>query len=852
MALNAWLSAILYGLLTLVVLTGGVHYGTALIICGLGIGVGVVAASFKRFGQAKPNDEQVYGALVAKQERQLFWGFGPIGWMILAMCLATALTLIPMPVGLLQLLSPASADVYREAANLMDAPQGWAYLTVSSSKTAFALWHLLGFFAVYFTASQVYWHRRAIRKAYRFFWIPAGILAMLIVIRFAFNYDVNLGHGGQAAFGTLGLAANHNHVSALLIIFSLTALGSFSGQRRDTSGSFGKRAVWLLIYVFFSILLVMLQSRAAIFAWALGHLFMLMTYLIRRERQKRLRLVAIVSAFGIFLVAAFYFSADKINEIKTELSVEQSFFSENMTQDDNSVLATSFEKTQIWPDIWTMSKDWQGFGYGRSAFSEIYPAYQGFAFEKRFRHAENEYLEILVEYGFIWGSVCLLLGFWGIVRLTRMRSDYYEDRCVGLGMLSGVVAVLFQNVFDFNLRYWTAGFLVLLVLGLLHGRSAYLIWLTEKETPKFISKEKLRKFEFYLGAGLFLFALVVALVSLPKAVEGIKESTLTDLRYAAMEGVPNLGNSELVSEALALHPASADLRRYVGMAYINVAQGKIDPEFRQKQIALALPWLESAHRRAPRDADIALTLGKTLEALGDAKGAAKHYIASAKNDRYNRSLAMREAARLSLENFSDIEQEPKYIALALVREFIARKRYPEAFELLDRLAVAGYKQSVLDLLRCKIYRQIDFVEACETLVDALPTEIDDMAQFELKLSWWIEQKDYKKAFAAIELAEVSLANEPEYWRLRLIYSCFYGAQMGQEWYQTKLPLLFVRFKRVVAAHPRLSFDEALCEAEYARQNGHTKRAYHAAQRALKFRPKDKRALAILEVVKPKS
>jgi O-antigen ligase len=114
-------------------------------------------------------------------------------------------------------------------------------------------------------------------------------------------------------------------------------------------------------------------------------------------------------------------------------------------------------RLDIWRDSLVMIKD-HPLGIGLAAFKQVFPIYNASNFsDVRFTYLHNDYLQLLVEAGWI-GFLALVGGFYIFLVKTvfkiqqmRLRSDPLRF-FLSVGALSGLVSIAFHSFFDFNLH----------------------------------------------------------------------------------------------------------------------------------------------------------------------------------------------------------------------------------------------------------------------------------------------------------------------------------------------------------------------------------------------------------------
>jgi O-antigen ligase len=114
-------------------------------------------------------------------------------------------------------------------------------------------------------------------------------------------------------------------------------------------------------------------------------------------------------------------------------------------------------RLDIWRDSVSIIKD-HPFGTGLGSFKQVYPVYNVSTIsEKTAYYAHNDYLQLLVEAGWI-GFVALVSGFFIFLVRSFHRIKNVSPQTeplrffLGIGALSGLVSIAFHSFFDFNLQ----------------------------------------------------------------------------------------------------------------------------------------------------------------------------------------------------------------------------------------------------------------------------------------------------------------------------------------------------------------------------------------------------------------
>jgi len=127
----------------------------------------------------------------------------------------------------------------------------------------------------------------------------------------------------------------------------------------------------------------------------------------------------------------------------------------------------------LWHDSWQMIKDFPLFGSGFGSFLTTYPAYRTVPGNFIYDHAHNDYIEILTDgglVGFLLITLFIAVLFRDTLKVLARRRDHFAT-LLTLGSMSGIVAILFHSVTDFNMYNGANGLYFFLLCGLLVSAS---------------------------------------------------------------------------------------------------------------------------------------------------------------------------------------------------------------------------------------------------------------------------------------------------------------------------------------------------------------------------------------------
>ncbi|RLG68205.1 MAG: hypothetical protein DRO11_09330 [Methanobacteriota archaeon] len=256
---------------------------------------------------------------------------------------------------------------------------------------------------------------------------------------------------------SFGPYVNHNHFAGYMEMMTFLAIGYLLAAypaRRGKGDPVGKRILLGFMITVMIISLCLSLSRGGIISFIVASSFLIgMVWMKRRRRI--LPLVLLV----LFLAPLFYLLWIGIGPFIDRLSTLKEWH------------ATIGYRLEEWHGALQIIKNFPLFGTGLGTFMYIFPLYQRKAIPLICDHAENDYLEIFSDLGFVggalfWGGIFFFVGY-GIKKWLRRDHPYVVG--VSIGGLAGVIAFLFHGLVDFNLRIPANAFHFFVLLGVVHN-----------------------------------------------------------------------------------------------------------------------------------------------------------------------------------------------------------------------------------------------------------------------------------------------------------------------------------------------------------------------------------------------
>ncbi|QRN95939.1 O-antigen ligase family protein [Archangium violaceum] len=341
------------------------------------------------------------------------------------------LQLVPLPPGLLAVLSPEAAAL-RDFTLVPLGLDGPRPLSLDPPSTWRELARHLAYLLTFIAAVQVCRSGRARRRLLGTLAFTGAGVASLGLLHSLLGLDRLWGviafvHARPPLLTPFG---NPNHLAAFLTLSATVALGlALSSGTRVRAVPFAVAAVLSGAGVLLSL------SRGGIAFFVFGQLAFGLLLLGRRAEKARARTWrrggAVLLCFLAVLAVGGYVASERISaELATADSVEE--------------LRQS--KMELWPVVASAARAFP-LGMGRGAFESAFPRYQTRPVINTSTHPENAVLQLASELG-VPGVLLLVVLLWGFGRLLRREGLGVLE----VAVLAGVAALGLHDLFDFSLE----------------------------------------------------------------------------------------------------------------------------------------------------------------------------------------------------------------------------------------------------------------------------------------------------------------------------------------------------------------------------------------------------------------
>ena len=244
------------------------------------------------------------------------------------------------------------------------------------------------------------------------------------------NYDIGLNRELAMSSSTYG---NPNHFAGYLAMAIPLMMGfCLTGLKG------GKLVLSVLLTLLMLIALMLSISRGGWVSTFVGVVFFLTALLTHQyfESKKIILIIISVIFFWMFIVLA---NRPVVQELLTVKEVSR----------DSSIQA----RVLAWKKEVDMVRDHPFLGTGPGTFSTMFTQYQPPGFTSRYFVAHNDYLHFISEVGV---PLIPIMG-WMIIAFylkgtAKLKNPSRLIRGTALGAMSGITALLFFSIFDFNLH----------------------------------------------------------------------------------------------------------------------------------------------------------------------------------------------------------------------------------------------------------------------------------------------------------------------------------------------------------------------------------------------------------------
>ena len=370
----------------------------------------------------------------------------------LLITLAVIAQMVPIPMGLLAVLSPHAEKILSQRSIQFSVdPPVYHSLSIDSSRSQLGLAFFVAFALLLLGTAWVLRRETANRLAGALVLLGVTIASIGIVQRATFNGKI-YGFWENVQNGLVfGPFVNRNHFAGWMLMVIPVSLGYFlamvsRGMDGRKSG-FRNHLLWFsseganrAMLTGFAILvmalsLVLTLSRSGIIALSVA---MLIAATIMARRQTSISRRGLTVGYLIFLAVTVvsWVGLDVIASRFAEVDI-----------------AAVNERPAIWADTVRIVKDFWLTGTGLNTYSVSSLFYQTSSPGLHIREAHNDYLQIVAEGGLLLG-IPVAIAVVALVRVIRrrLREDVGSIWWIRMGAVTGLSAVALQSTVEFSLQ----------------------------------------------------------------------------------------------------------------------------------------------------------------------------------------------------------------------------------------------------------------------------------------------------------------------------------------------------------------------------------------------------------------
>jgi O-antigen ligase len=575
--------------------------------------VGVLAAGgASRFTVVSLALLAAFTASTQLRSRRRLESFSPLLGVIGVAIALTTLQLVPVPPGVATALSPEIQELVTDGRALLDVdPDGWRPLSGDPATSRTELVKLFAYLLIAWMALRAAASERG--RQYLLTGVAgiAGIVAVVAVIHELLGADTLFGVYSPEHARPLVMAPllNPNHLACLMVLGAITAGGLALHERRAPP----VRVLWILVAGGCIAVALATRSRGGILGLSAGVtvtcvIVVLQGLKARRSTDRRDVLRVLLPGVVILLcslILAVYLGGSGVRD-----ELESTRLSE---------LSDPASKYGAWRSALTLVNEAPVLGIGRGAFESAFTRVHDVSGQVTFSHVENEYLQVVVDWG-VAGALALgaALLFALVVAVRRWRRGPLAATALG-----GLAAVGVHSVVDFGLELPGLAIPVVLV-------ASTLLYVPLVEGSRSGRRFALR------SSWIALTVLVAGFAALPSGTSLAEDhaelarerATVTDARaalrrhpldYVAAAHVARTAETArervaFLNHAMRLHPTHPGLHRAAAVWLANsgrptqaalefrlAVRGTGTPESLLREIVTYFPTPEAAANALPAD-----------------------------------------------------------------------------------------------------------------------------------------------------------------------------------------------------------------------------------------------------------
>jgi O-antigen ligase len=357
-------------------------------------------------------------------------------WPIFIFPCYLALQLIPLPIGVLETLSPARARLVEALAPLLPGI-AWVPLSVNPPAAVLAFFTILGYVATFLLVRELAW-RWSARP-----WTPVLPLIAIGALQAAIGmFQVFLRWPSGEASGTY---TNRDHFAGLLeMVLPIAALYGLAilrrGKARFDSPALPAIAACGMWTVAALLLLAIIYSLSRMgFLVALCVLFLIAVLSIGPRLPSRAWRWSSLGLIGaVILLVLIFFPPDRLIERFAAIS--------------STGKISADTRLSLWKETLPVISEFHWFGTGLGGFESAFLKYQATGNNFRVEFAHNDYLQYIAELGFAGFAIlaAIVVGIGAQILKGILNVGDEDRRLLVIACAGALVAILLHSFVDFN------------------------------------------------------------------------------------------------------------------------------------------------------------------------------------------------------------------------------------------------------------------------------------------------------------------------------------------------------------------------------------------------------------------
>ncbi len=365
--------------------------------------------------------------------------------------LLIGLQFVPLPAGLVKLLSPQTYHLYFDAAVQTGAEfPAFLPLTVNSQATEMGLYRLLAYFALFFLMINNIRSPRQITRLVSLI-VAIGLFESFYGLFEYFSGRHQIFSYQKSSVFVSGTFVNKNHFAGYMEMVIPLTFGILFARLKERSHTISRKMLRffddkymkaVLVGFLLSLMIgamLLSGSRGGLLSFAGGMICLMgLAYSRRLLRTTAVLVLSLVLlSAGIAMLLGHEILLSRVQTL-TVLEQERSFHF----------------RYGVWKDTVDLFLDFPLLGAGLGTFSHIFPQYQTMPSKFLFTHAENDYVQLLAETGLTGGMLIFCLGgmFFGtVLKAWKKRQARWSIILTASGV-SAMLSIVLHSVVDFNLH----------------------------------------------------------------------------------------------------------------------------------------------------------------------------------------------------------------------------------------------------------------------------------------------------------------------------------------------------------------------------------------------------------------